>query len=253
MKFPTAWGVALFASALSVRVFAQPSAATSGGAPSAPQPPKEMPEFGTTGASSVRLTAFDFFPLDHDGGYKLGPYDIGRYPLQLSALVASPHLPGGTTVTRIELDYCDTSLSGSHVKLRLYQCDNQGQNCSQVSSDLTSSSNGCNFVSDSSLAVHINNFNNMYYLRAFFDALDGTNVLTGAIVSYQLEVSPAPGTATFNDVPTGHPFFQYIEALAASGITGGCGSGNYCPDAPLTRGQMAVFLAKALGLYWNNQ
>ena len=27
-------------------------------------------------------------------------------------------------------------------------------------------------------------------------------------------------------------------------------SGNYCPDAPLTRGQMAVFLSKALGLHW---
>jgi hypothetical protein len=26
----------------------------------------------------------------------------------------------------------------------------------------------------------------------------------------------------------------------------------YCPDAPLTRGKMAVFLAKALGLDWPN-
>jgi hypothetical protein len=63
-------------------------------------------------------------------------------------------------------------------------------------------------------------------------------------------VSPAPGTATFNDVPTTHPFFQFIEALHASGITGGCQASPplYCPDNPVTRGQMAVFLAKALGL-----
>ena len=66
-------------------------------------------------------------------------------------------------------------------------------------------------------------------------------------------VSPAPATASFNDVPTSHPFFQFIEALKASGITGGCGDGtNYCPDSPLTRGQMAVFLSKALGLHWPN-
>jgi hypothetical protein len=60
----------------------------------------------------------------------------------------------------------------------------------------------------------------------------------------------APATASFNDVPTNHPFFQYIEALKASGITGGCQASPplYCPDNPLTRGQMAVFLAKALGL-----
>lgn len=55
---------------------------------------------------------------------------------------------------------------------------------------------------------------------------------------------------TFNDVPASHAFYQFIEALAASGITAGCGNGNFCPDAPLTRGQMAVFLAKALGLNW---
>jgi hypothetical protein len=63
-------------------------------------------------------------------------------------------------------------------------------------------------------------------------------------------VSDAPQTATFADVPTDHIFFQYIEALAASGITGGCGPGIFCPDAPVTRGQMATFLAKALGLHW---
>lgn len=63
-------------------------------------------------------------------------------------------------------------------------------------------------------------------------------------------VSPPPSTATFNDVPTSHPFFQFIEALHASGITGGCQAVPplYCPDNPVTRGQMAVFLAKALGL-----
>lgn len=63
-------------------------------------------------------------------------------------------------------------------------------------------------------------------------------------------VSPAPPSPTFTDVPTTDPGFQYIEALAASGITAGCGGGNYCPDATLTRRQMAVFLAKALGLHW---
>ncbi len=69
-------------------------------------------------------------------------------------------------------------------------------------------------------------------------------------VSWIRRVSPAPVTATFGDVPTNHPFFQFVEALVKSGVTGGCGGGGYCPDAPLTRGQMAVFLSKALGLQW---
>ena len=63
-------------------------------------------------------------------------------------------------------------------------------------------------------------------------------------------VSDPPATRTFGDVTSSHPFYQFIEALAKSGITGGCGGGNFCPDAPLTRGQMAVFLSKALGLQW---
>jgi len=67
---------------------------------------------------------------------------------------------------------------------------------------------------------------------------------------YYRQVSPAPGTATFNDVPTNHPFFQFIEAIAAAGITAGCGGGNFCPDQPITRKQEAAFIAKALGLYW---
>ena len=51
-------------------------------------------------------------------------------------------------------------------------------------------------------------------------------------------------------MPLSDPAFQYIEALVKSGITAGCGGGNYCPDGTLTRRQMAVFLAKALGLHW---
>jgi hypothetical protein len=63
-------------------------------------------------------------------------------------------------------------------------------------------------------------------------------------------VSDPPATPTFGDVPSSHNLYPYIEALAKSGITAGCAGGNFCPDNPLTRGQMAVFLAKALGLHW---
>ena len=71
-------------------------------------------------------------------------------------------------------------------------------------------------------------------------------------VWWKRSVSPAPSSASFNDVPTDHLFFQFVEALYDSGITAGCGDGNYCPDEPVTRGQMAAFLAKALGLHWRN-
>jgi parallel beta-helix repeat protein len=42
----------------------------------------------------------------------------------------------------------------------------------------------------------------------------------------------------------------YIEAIAAAGITRGCNptGDRYCPDETVTRGQMAAFLVRALGL-----
>ena len=60
---------------------------------------------------------------------------------------------------------------------------------------------------------------------------------------------PAVGATTgFGDVPTEHWAAKWIKQLAAEGITGGCGNGNYCPDTPVTRAQMAVFLVKTFNL-----
>jgi hypothetical protein len=64
---------------------------------------------------------------------------------------------------------------------------------------------------------------------------------------YGASHTPPMATGTvFADVPAAHPFAAWIEELAALGVTGGCGGGNYCPESPVTRAQMAVFLLKAL-------
>ena len=55
----------------------------------------------------------------------------------------------------------------------------------------------------------------------------------------------AGGTGRFGDVPCSSPFAPWIEALAADGITGGCGGGDFCPTQPVRRDQMAVFLLKS--------
>ncbi len=59
---------------------------------------------------------------------------------------------------------------------------------------------------------------------------------------------PPACTGVFTDVACPSGFADWIEQLGAEGITGGCGGGNYCPDDPNTRGQMAVFLVKTFGL-----
>ena len=62
--------------------------------------------------------------------------------------------------------------------------------------------------------------------------------------------TPPPCTGDFPDVPCSSNFAPWIEQFAAEGITGGCGGGNYCPAATVTRQQMAVFLLK--GKYGSN-
>jgi uncharacterized repeat protein (TIGR03803 family) len=56
---------------------------------------------------------------------------------------------------------------------------------------------------------------------------------------------PPDCTQVFDDVPCpGHQFADWIEQLAAEGITSGCGGPNYCPNNAVTRAQMSAFLLK---------
>jgi hypothetical protein len=57
---------------------------------------------------------------------------------------------------------------------------------------------------------------------------------------------PACGSPMFADVPASSPFCKWIEELARRGIVSGCGGGNYCPGASVTREQMAVFVLRTL-------
>jgi hypothetical protein len=56
---------------------------------------------------------------------------------------------------------------------------------------------------------------------------------------------PPVCSGVFTDVPCPSTFANWIEALSAEGITGGCGGANFCPQSPVRRDQMAVFLLKA--------
>ncbi len=56
--------------------------------------------------------------------------------------------------------------------------------------------------------------------------------------------SVALASHNFSDVLTAAFYHNAVEWVFNRGITAGCGGGLYCPDAPVTRGQMAVFLQK---------
>ena len=74
------------------------------------------------------------------------------------------------------------------------------------------------------------------------------NVTRGQMAAFLVRALSLPAASTdyFSD-DNGTTFEHDINALAAAGITKGCTATTFCPNADVTRGQMAAFLHRALG------
>jgi hypothetical protein len=221
-------------------------------------PLRQAPEYGTLEPSSLAVWSYQFQGTNPfgdnivDDGYG---YRTMTDPNDSLQFIAGINLPSGVYIEQIELDNCDNQPDGNLV-MTLYDSfgDHQYNIVAEVAS--TNAGGGCgrNFFTLPTPYFYPANLGHYLSLYVNQSMVDPTLKFRGAIVTYRRAVSPAPATATFNDVPTGHPFFRFVEALAKSGITGGCGANPpiYCPDNPVTRGQMAVFLSIALGLHFPN-
>jgi hypothetical protein len=211
-------------------------------------------DFGVNDDSTLAIDAYAFqgaqsagdqFGDDGNGYRFLEATTSGGY------IAAAVQLPSGVRIDNIGISVC-SGTTGT-LTLGLFDGGAFGDPITLVGSLTTGLLDMC-YIQTVSIPGGFEHSANqehpLYAVIHWEGPLDGTLKFNSIAVYYRRLVSPAPATATFNDVPTNHPFFQYVEALAASGITAGCGNGNFCPDQPLTRGQMAVFLSKALGLHW---
>ena len=222
-----------------------------------PFPRGSAPAWGTENASIYTIFPWEFEPLTDQMSFSntspgtflrycvssVAPYDPTGY------LEAAVHLPSGALIDFIQLASCDTDPSGD-VTAALYYLEDIGVTSTVIGSvSSAGAALGCTIVSSDPIGHTVDNLKS-YAVEVGLPAGSTAAALRSVRILYHLQVSPPGGPPTFNDVPASHPFYQFIEALAASGITAGCGGGNFCPNSPLTRGQMAVFLAKALGLYW---
>ena len=235
----------------------RPSASASSGTPWAPN-------WGLSSTIAYNIPGWEFNNLRDAQHGRSSPGSYIYHSGGTSTIYdATFHLPSGALIYNITPFIYDNDPT-SNVTVWVYRCEYTGfappnPSCTSL---LSVSSNGTpGFwgqnqplpVPETVRNAYPLDFSLRFYLvtvninpsASAFDLAFG-----GITIWYKLQASPAPATATFGDVSVGHPFFQYIEALAASEITAGCGSGNYCPDDPVTRGQMAVFLTKALGLHW---
>jgi hypothetical protein len=211
--------------------------------------------YGISNVAYVTVPEWQFTPAFSSLAYG----DLGsparRYPLSpLGFFLASPTLPSGALLQSLEFDFCNQQPPGGNsILLGLYGMDSSNANQTLLATITAAAGQGCTsaFADLSGLQYTVDNHAGRLLLQLVFgNNADSTTSVAGAIVGYRLQVSPAPASPTFSDVPVSDPAFQFIEALAASGITGGCGNGQFCPNNSVTRRQMAVFLSKALGLYF---
>ena len=219
---------------------------------------KVAPEtYGTSSLTYLSLSPWDFRPIDSTMTYAFSeqPF-VGLYRTNSTGSTrfeAPLRLPEGAIVSYLEMYSCNNVGGGTCPAcmvstFRGLKADFAGSWSAYTGPNAPTGTCGTTFTTIA--PVVIDNMTTSYSVEVTFASPSFLLTLVAYRVGYKLQVSPDPATATFADVPVGHPFHRFVEALAASGITGGCGGGNYCPDAPVTRGQMAVFLAGALGLHW---
>jgi hypothetical protein len=176
-------------------------------------------------------------------------YDDCCYHWYGGGFGASLSLPAGAVIDHIDLEACDAEVQlVMDVTAQLVICASNGVCTGDPNAAFTVGAPGCVRVASSPIGVVVDNDANSYLIQV--NAASPLTKFRAVRVYYRLQVSPAPGTATFTDVPVGHPFHRFVEALAASGVTAGCGGGLYCVDNPISRGEMAVFLSVALGLHF---
>ncbi|MGH9379000.1 MAG: S-layer homology domain-containing protein [Thermoanaerobaculia bacterium] len=211
---------------------------------------------GTAGYSTVNVGFQPIFDNEYFGG--IGLQCMPGATIGGAAFAELQNLPHGAKLEQVDIRYVDNSTEAMEVTaFRICYPDFDDGNLTALVLGVHETTGAADFVRFASIGPLDEDID----LQSCFYGVqvvspnpcpeDGGLVVAQVRAQWRRQVSPPPATATFGDVPTSHPFFQHIEALAVSGITAGCGGGgDFCPDTPLTRGQMAVFLAKALGLHW---
>ena len=223
-------GFALAAVRLSaLGVAANPTAAPESTDPPATTGRVTPHDFGVGNVQVYEVSAMSVPPMISDTVYN---YEGSvRYKLSGSPwFVGSVAIPTGALLTGIEIDACDTN-PAAFVSVAINRCVNHNGGCTELglAASGTTETPGCQFFYSATTAETIDHGAYTYH---FVVADTGTNHFTtfqSVRVYWQRQMSPAPAAATFGDVSTSHPFFRAIEAFAGSGITTGCGGGNFCP------------------------
>ena len=224
-------------------------------APTSPAPAAPPEQAFGLGDQVTIITALQFSPYT---GFAGQLHHVGRLPYAGGdagiVYAADVTLPTGARFMSVACDVYDGDPGNAQIAVKRYTHNTATKTnvVALMGADASTSDVGYQTVSflinDIYNPIRYEVINEMHIYR--LEVTLTVAQLRGCRLYWQRLVSPAPNFATFADVPVGNPLHRFVEALVAAGITGGCGGANFCPNAAITRGQMAVFLAAALGLHW---
>lgn len=212
------------------------------------------------------VSALNFEPDDHDDGqeyrrFASGYRGVSAVPAVPRMFSAPLELPNGAEMDAICFQlYDDSAAYDMRIGVMITEADFSPNDSVPIQTDVSYDSGyftECfEFPSGWTFRTWANWDQDLYggylywELRVRLTAAIEDQRFRGAYVKYHLRLSPAPAVATFDDVATGDAIYPYVEALNAAGVSVGCGPDRFCPNDPVTRGQLAVFMARALGLHW---
>ena len=250
-------GVGLWVSAVALSQPQSPAEAAVNGRPSGGASAKAASRSPLAGSVDPRQFGTQDHTITVISGLQFNGYFSQVDPITLSLRLHGGNyrfgttlvLPAGTIIDYLGVNTATTA--DGALGIGLYSRDESGGLTPLASSSLPGHANFATDYLNGPLNILVPaNKDHVYVLSVDQAPGDEDQYLGYVEVWWRRIVSDPPPTPTFGDVPVSHPLYPFVEALASSGITGGCGGGNYCADLPVTRGQMAAFLAKALGLHW---
>jgi len=213
--------------------------------------PEAEESFGQS-SQATWIAAQEFDPMDSGITWNRGPIGIGSFRCRTGGgnlwFDAPIRLPSGARLSIMRLFYLDNAAGNVTLWLhrtRVSETPGVAASVAQLG-PLISSGGGYGNVAGAYNQIIANRLN-IYSARLNI----GTGVcVIGVRLFWNRQIRTGLSHPFIDLGGLNATFINSIAAMAQSGITVGTSPVTFSPNNPVTRGQMAVFLARALGLYW---
>jgi type VII secretion-associated serine protease mycosin len=196
----------------------------------------ELAQTTVAGATRILVKVWNWYANGNPATYTVLPsyVDTARPKAQVSYPAAGAAGVSRIVRARVTFDEAVTNVTSSTVRLR----DVAANTIVPATVSYDSSSRTATITATSRLGR----------IRQYrVEATTGVTDIAGNALAATTALTFTTGPGTFPDAD-GNKHESSIEWIYANGITSGCAPELFCPNGLVTRGQMATFLARALGL-----